>query len=433
MGTGAVRPAQAVGIWGAGGLGAHAVRLARMVGAAPVIAVDPLPSARERALVFGADFALDPLAPDFAEAVREATAGRGLDVAFDFAGVGAARAQAASVPGPFGSLVLAGLTPEPVTIADSIGFCFNINQVRGHYGSEPEHVEQLVGLASAGRIDLAPSITAHVPLAEAAEAVARLENKVGDPIRLVLTSDRRPCAKESPPGGRPGRREGSTPAYAGSCPGGTTSTPMPSRTSACRRTVRRPARSGSPALPSRPGSSPTGSPRPPAASSPASRRRPAGARCRRSSRPRCEADHAAKDPRSGRQEMREEYGAVSVLAGHRRGAYPHANSLLVRGAAESLVVDPSLSLVVHRAQGRPRRTHGDGRAPPRSHGRPQRFPRRTGRLELVGSGRPCSSPSCENPARSRTSSDTAGSTAPTSKPPRWNRWNGGRRHGVRTG
>ncbi|MFJ6409426.1 zinc-binding dehydrogenase [Streptomyces hydrogenans] len=187
VGTGAVRPAQSVGIWGAGGLGAHAVRLARMVGAAPILAIDPLPSARERALLFGADVALDPLAPDFAEAVREATAGRGLDVAFDFAGVGAARAQAASVLGPFGSLVLAGLTPEPVAIADSIGFCFNVNQVRGHYGSEPEHVEQLVGLAAAGRIDLGPSVSAHVPLADAAEAVARLEKKIGDPIRLVLT------------------------------------------------------------------------------------------------------------------------------------------------------------------------------------------------------------------------------------------------------
>lgn len=187
VGTGAVRPAQSVGIWGAGGLGAHAVRLARMVGAAPILAIDPLPSARERALLFGADVALDPLAPDFADAVREATAGRGLDVAFDFAGVGAARAQAASVLGPFGSLVLAGLTPEPVAIADSIGFCFNVNQVRGHYGSEPEHVEQLVGLAAAGRIDLGPSVSAHVPLAQAADAVARLEKKIGDPIRLVLT------------------------------------------------------------------------------------------------------------------------------------------------------------------------------------------------------------------------------------------------------
>ncbi|WP_217140080.1 zinc-binding dehydrogenase [Streptomyces sp. AC627_RSS907] len=185
--TGAVRPAQAVGIWGAGGLGAHGIRLARLVGAAPVIAVDPLPSARERALLFGADHALDPMAGDFAEAVREATAGRGIDVAFDFAGVGAARAQATTVLGPNGVLVLAGLTPEPVTVADSIDFCFNARQIRGHYGSEPEHVEQLVGLAAAGRIDLGPSVSAHVPLAEAADAVARLEKKIGDPIRLVLT------------------------------------------------------------------------------------------------------------------------------------------------------------------------------------------------------------------------------------------------------
>ncbi|WP_369275553.1 MBL fold metallo-hydrolase [Streptomyces sp. R11] len=40
-----------------------------------------------------------------------------------------------------------------------------------------------------------------------------------------------------------------------------------------------------------------------------------------------------------------EYGAVSVLVGPRRGAYPYGNSLLVRGTSASLVVDPSLSLV----------------------------------------------------------------------------------------
>ncbi|WP_217178942.1 zinc-binding dehydrogenase [Streptomyces sp. AC495_CC817] len=185
--TGAVRPAQAVGIWGAGGLGAHGIRLARMVGAAPIIVVDPLPSARERALAFGADFALDPTATNFAEMVDEATGGRGIQAAFDFAGVPAARAQATAVLGPDGVLVLAGLTPEPIAVSDSLGFCFQGNQIRGHYGSGPEHVEQLVGLAAAGRIDLAPSITAHVSLAEAADAVARLEKKIDDPIRLVLT------------------------------------------------------------------------------------------------------------------------------------------------------------------------------------------------------------------------------------------------------
>lgn len=71
-----VRSAQAVGIRGVGGVGAHAVRLARMMGAAPIIAVDPLPNARERALAFGADTALDT---GFAEAVLRAIGGEGLD------------------------------------------------------------------------------------------------------------------------------------------------------------------------------------------------------------------------------------------------------------------------------------------------------------------------------------------------------------------
>ncbi|MFE5793203.1 MBL fold metallo-hydrolase [Streptomyces sp. NPDC056503] len=42
--------------------------------------------------------------------------------------------------------------------------------------------------------------------------------------------------------------------------------------------------------------------------------------------------------------MREEYGAVGVLVGPGRSAYPYASTLHVRGTAERLVVDPSLAL-----------------------------------------------------------------------------------------
>lgn len=38
-------------------------------------------------------------------------------------------------------------------------------------------------------------------------------------------------------------------------------------------------------------------------------------------------------------------GGVTVMTGADRGAYPYANSVLVRGTAETLVIDPSLSLV----------------------------------------------------------------------------------------
>ncbi|WP_328513230.1 zinc-binding dehydrogenase [Streptomyces mirabilis] len=181
-----VRSAQAVGIWGVGGVGAHAVRLARMMGATPIIAVDPLPNARERALAFGADIALDPSDPGFEESVLRATDGLGLDYAFDFAGVPRVREQASPLLGNHGALVLVGITTEPLKISEKMTFNLKNKKVFGHYGSSFDHVYELIRLAGSGRLDLAPSITDHISLADAPEAIHRLENKIGDPIRLIL-------------------------------------------------------------------------------------------------------------------------------------------------------------------------------------------------------------------------------------------------------
>lgn len=46
-------------------------------------------------------------------------------------------------------------------------------------------------------------------------------------------------------------------------------------------------------------------------------------------------------------------GSVTVLFGERGGKYPHGNSLLVRGADATAVIDPSLALVERHAVGRP--------------------------------------------------------------------------------
>src|SRR5918992_444169 len=59
-----LRPGETVGLWGIGGLGTHAVQIARLVGASLIVAVDPLPGARDRALKVGADIAVDPNAVD---------------------------------------------------------------------------------------------------------------------------------------------------------------------------------------------------------------------------------------------------------------------------------------------------------------------------------------------------------------------------------
>jgi threonine dehydrogenase-like Zn-dependent dehydrogenase len=181
-----VRPAQSAGVWGVGGLGTHGIQLLRLIGAAPIIAVDPLPAARQRALAYGADLAFDPTAPDCVEQIRAATDGQGLDFAFDFAGVPAVREQADAALGSGGALVLVGLSLDPITITNSVPFSTQRHRLLGHYGSGRPHVEELVALARHGRLDLAKSISGHLPLADAPDAVRQLAEKTNDPIRLIL-------------------------------------------------------------------------------------------------------------------------------------------------------------------------------------------------------------------------------------------------------
>jgi threonine dehydrogenase-like Zn-dependent dehydrogenase len=184
--TAGVRPAQSAGVWGIGGLGAHGLQLLRIVGAAPVIAVDPLPAARERAREFGADAALDPMAADFSKQVLRVTGGLGLDFAFDFAGVPAVRDQASDVLAPGGALVLVGLAPEPITLTSSVAFSRRKRRLLGHYGSSALQVEELVTLVRHHRLDLRRSVSGRIPLRDAAEAVRILSEGKNGQVRLVL-------------------------------------------------------------------------------------------------------------------------------------------------------------------------------------------------------------------------------------------------------
>ena len=85
------------------------MQLLKIIGCSKVIAIDPRPEAREKALEIGADFAFDP-------ADEELKKHRGLNAAFDFAGVTAVRKQALSMLGEQGRLVIVGIANEPITI-----------------------------------------------------------------------------------------------------------------------------------------------------------------------------------------------------------------------------------------------------------------------------------------------------------------------------
>ncbi|MEM7283871.1 MAG: zinc-binding alcohol dehydrogenase, partial [Pseudomonadota bacterium] len=83
---GHVRIGDAVAVFGMGAIGLMAVQLAKLAGAYPVIAVDPLPLRREVALECGADMVIDPTATDAGLEIKKATDKRGADVCIEYSG-----------------------------------------------------------------------------------------------------------------------------------------------------------------------------------------------------------------------------------------------------------------------------------------------------------------------------------------------------------
>ena len=177
--TGKIQAGESVVVFGVGGLGIHAVQLLKIVGCSKIIAIDPREDARANALARGADFAF---APDDPEIKKH----RGLNAAFDFAGVSSVRKQALSLLGELGRLIIIGIANEPIVIPNDMAFTYMRTQIMGHYGSEAHHVRELIEFTRDGRLDLSQSVTEILPLEQAGHALDTLAKKIGNPIRIVL-------------------------------------------------------------------------------------------------------------------------------------------------------------------------------------------------------------------------------------------------------
>lgn len=96
-------------VMGLGILGMMAVKLLRSAGAVPIIAADPVAEKRAEALHLGADYALDPFAPDFSDQVKAIT-GTGCSVAIEVTGNGKALDMVLDCMARFGRVALLGCT-----------------------------------------------------------------------------------------------------------------------------------------------------------------------------------------------------------------------------------------------------------------------------------------------------------------------------------
>jgi 2-desacetyl-2-hydroxyethyl bacteriochlorophyllide A dehydrogenase len=107
---GHVRLGDAVAVFGMGAIGLIVVQLARLAGAYPVIAVEPIALRRQAAETCGADLVLDPTQCDVGLEIKKATEKRGADVCIEYSGHHLAL-QAALRGVAYNGVVVAGAFP----------------------------------------------------------------------------------------------------------------------------------------------------------------------------------------------------------------------------------------------------------------------------------------------------------------------------------
>jgi alcohol dehydrogenase len=188
LSTAAVRPGTPVAVLGLGGVGLAAVLGAVVVGATPIVVVDPVEAKRELALEFGATHAVDPAGVGgTATRVRELTGG-GAAAVFEAVGSAAVLADAWASTARGGTTVAIGL-PHPsqelrVPVTQLVG---EARTLVGSYlgGAVPERdLPRLVALWRAGRLPVERLHTATLPLDRVNEAMDALAE--GRTVRQVL-------------------------------------------------------------------------------------------------------------------------------------------------------------------------------------------------------------------------------------------------------
>lgn len=205
MGLGGVRRleievGESAMVMGLGLLGIFAVQFCRLNGAYPVIAADLNPARRELALKLGADYALDPSAPDFAEQVKALTKGKGVRATVEVTGKSVAMKQALDCASWMGRISLLGCTRISDCPIDyyqqvhrpGVKLIGAHNLVRPKVESYPHHwthqddCKAILDLLSAGRIQVAPIVSRVVSPTEAPEIFRQLCDDPEFPMGTVF-------------------------------------------------------------------------------------------------------------------------------------------------------------------------------------------------------------------------------------------------------
>jgi threonine dehydrogenase-like Zn-dependent dehydrogenase len=186
---------ESVLVMGQGLLGLLAVKLARMAGGCPIIAVDPVQERRALALHYGADYAFSPFEEGFAKKVRQVSGG-GANVAIEVTGKGQGLDMVLDCMKKFGRIALLGCTRNADFTIDYYRkvHCPGITLIGAHTNARPKqeshsgyftHVDDIrtvLSLCACGRLSLDDMVREQHRPEECQEVFTRLINDREFPI-----------------------------------------------------------------------------------------------------------------------------------------------------------------------------------------------------------------------------------------------------------
>jgi propanol-preferring alcohol dehydrogenase len=177
-----VRPGTTVALIGVGGVGLHALQMARLAGGR-VIAVDVNDARLELARTLGADAVVDARQGPFHEAVRRLTDGQGVDVVLEFVAKEETLVSSFRSLKRAGRLVFVGYTPQlPMSVMPR-ELVSNEFEIVGSRANTKQELQETMDLVAHGRIR--PIVDRTLPLEDVEEAFTALRE--GRPLgRNVL-------------------------------------------------------------------------------------------------------------------------------------------------------------------------------------------------------------------------------------------------------
>lgn len=178
-----MRSGDSVAILGLGPVGLCAVQAALAGGAVQVFAIDTI----EERLALAAEFGAVPIhltEGDPKREVRAATGGAGVDVAVDAVGNPEPLALAISLARDVGTVSGIGAYSGRAEIPLGLAWLKGLN-LRLGVANVIAHVDRVLALLEAGKLDPAPLVSHHMPLDDAAEAYGIFDRR--EALKIIFT------------------------------------------------------------------------------------------------------------------------------------------------------------------------------------------------------------------------------------------------------